>query len=328
MRQEIVNGIRKDYNKKRLQAKEDLNVRQNEIYDMLPRIKKIDQEIARLSINISRIILTKPEGLLNMIEDIRETIDTLKEEKEYILKKKGVPDIYLQEVYHCSQCNDSGYTAEGNMCFCFKQSLINELYNISSLGNLLQKENFDTFDLSKFDDIAYGKEKLTPKENTKVILKHALEFVDTFHKRDRNLLFYGGTGLGKTFMCNCIAKDLMDKGIIVLYQSSFKMFETISEHKFNRSLESYDNKDSFGLIYESDLLIIDDLGAESINSFTITELFNIINTRLITDKKTIISTNLSLEKLSEVYSDRIFSRLMSDYDIFKFYGKDIRTKRV
>lgn len=327
MRQEIINGIKKDYNKKRLQATEDLNLRQNEIYDMLPRIREIDRDIAKLSISISKIIMTKPDQMERQIEVIRETIDILKEEKNHILKKRGVPDIYLQEVYQCSQCNDTGYTSEGNMCSCYKQSLINELYNISSLGNLLKKENFDTFDLSKFDDVIFGKEKLTPKENIKVILKHALEFVDTFHKRDRNLLFYGGTGLGKTFMCNCIAKDLMDKGIIVLYQSSFKMFETISEHKFNRSLESYDNKDNFGLIYESDLLIIDDLGAEAINSFTITELFNIVNTRLITDKKTIISTNLSLEKLSEAYSDRIFSRLMSHYDIFKFYGKDIRTKR-
>jgi DNA replication protein DnaC len=327
MRQEIVNGIKKEYNKKRLQAVEDLYVRQNEIYDMLPRIKEIDQEIARLSINISRIILTKPHELENQIGSLRDKIDNLREEKKHILKKRCVPDIYLQTVYQCSQCNDTGFTVEGFMCSCYKQSLINELYNISSLGNLLQKENFDTFDLSKFDDIPYGKEKLTPKENIKIILRHALEFVDNFHKKDRNLLFYGGTGLGKTFMCNCIAKDLMDKGIIVLYQSSFKMFETISEHKFNRSLESYDNKDNFSLIYDSDLLIIDDLGAESINSFTITELFNIINTRLITEKKTIISTNLSLEKLSESYSDRIFSRLMSHYDIFKFYGKDIRTKR-
>ena len=327
MRQEIVNGIKKDYNRKRLQAVEDLYIRQNEIYDMLPRIKEIDQEIARLSINISRIILTKPHELENQIGSLRDKIDNLREEKKHILKKRCVPDIYLQTVYQCSQCNDTGFTVEGSMCSCYKQSLINELYNISSLGNLLQKENFDTFDLSKFDDIPYGKEKLTPKENIKIILRHALEFVDNFHKKDRNLLFYGGTGLGKTFMCNCIAKDLMDKGIIVLYQSSFKMFETISEHKFNRSLESYDNKDNFSLIYDSDLLIIDDLGAESINSFTITELFNIINTRLITEKKTIISTNLSLEKLSESYSDRIFSRLMSHYDIFKFYGKDIRTKR-
>jgi DNA replication protein DnaC len=327
MRQEIVNGIKKEYNKKRLQAVEDLYIRQNEIYDMLPRIKEIDQEIARLSINISRIILTKSHELEDQIGSIRDNIDSLREEKKDILKKRCVPDIYLQTVYQCSQCNDTGFTGEGSMCSCYKQSLINELYNISSLGNLLQKENFDTFDLSKFDDIPYSKEKLTPKENIKVILKHALEFVDNFNKKDRNLLFYGGTGLGKTFMCNCIAKDLMDKGIIVLYQSSFKMFETISEHKFNRSLESYDNKDNFTLIYDSDLLIIDDLGAESINSFTITELFNIINTRLITEKKTIISTNLSLEKLSESYSDRIFSRLMSHYDIFKFYGKDIRTKR-
>lgn len=326
MKQEIVNEIKKDYQRKRLRSIEELEIRRNEIYDMLPRIKEIDKDIAKLSIQLSRMVFTKPDNFVLKLKDLRETINILKEEKDFILTKRKIPDIYMREVHNCSKCNDTGYTEDGGMCSCYKQSIINSLYNISGLGNLLKKENLDTFDLSKFDDIQFGREKLTPRENIKLILKNSIDYIDGFEKHEGNILFYGGTGVGKTFMCNCIARELISKGIIVLYQTAFRMFETISEHKFNRSSESYENKDNFSMIYDSDLLIIDDLGTESINSFTITELFNIINTRLITGKKTIISTNLSLEKLSETYSDRIMSRVMSKYNVYKFYGKDIRTK--
>lgn len=326
MKQEIINEIKKDYQRKRLRSLEELEIRKSEIYDMLPRIKEIDKDIAKLSIELSRIVFTKPDNLISMLKDLRETIEVLKEERLYILNKRKIPDIYMREVHSCSKCKDTGYTSKGEMCSCYKQNIINSLYNMSGLGNLLKKENLDTFDLSRFDDVQYGKEKLTPRENIKVILKDSIEYIDNFEKHENNILFYGGTGVGKTFMCNCIARELISKGIIVLYQTAFRMFETISEHKFNRNSESFENKDNFSMIYDSDLLIIDDLGTESINSFTITELFNIINTRLITGKKTIISTNLSLEKLSETYTDRIMSRVMSLYNVYKFYGKDIRTK--
>ena len=327
MKQDVMIHIQKNYQRKRNQSKQDLEMRKSEIYDMLPRIREIDLQIAKFSLDLSRLLLNKPDNLSEQINAHRQSIQHLKSEKKSILKAKGIPEIYLKEVHSCATCRDTGYDDDGNMCTCYRQSLIDALYHVSGLKEVLKRENFDTFDLSRFDDIPFGKERLTPKDNMKVILKHGLQFADDFSNHSRNLLFYGGTGLGKTFMCNCIAKELINSGVVVLYQTSFKLFETISEHKFNRQLESPENKDNFNLIYHADLLIIDDLGAESINSFTVTELFNIINTRMITEKKTIISTNLSLEKLSELYSDRIISRLVSHYDIFKFYGKDIRTKR-
>jgi DNA replication protein DnaC len=327
MKDEIINSIKKSYQKKRLRSMEDLKIRKEEIYDMIPRMKEIDKDIAKLSLDVSRIIINKSEDYEKDIANIKETITLLREEKAYIMHQRKIPEIYFKEVHVCSKCNDTGYEDNGKMCSCFKQSLINELYNISGLGELLEKENFSTFDLMKFDDVKYANEKLTPRENMKIIKKQSFNFIENFPNSDRNLLFYGGTGMGKTFICNCIAKELIDRGILVLYQTSFKMFEIISEHKFNRNMESFENKDNFSMIYDSDLLILDDLGTESINSFTTTELFNIINTRMITNKKTIISTNLSLEKLSETYSDRIISRIVSKYDIFKFYGKDLRIKR-
>ncbi|SHJ27626.1 DNA replication protein DnaC [Dethiosulfatibacter aminovorans DSM 17477] len=325
MRQEIINDIKKEYQKKRLRSKAELQMRRTELYEMLPEIKTIDNTISKLSLEVSRLAFTRPANFEKKMEDCRVTINELREEKKSILEKRKIPDIYLKEVHSCSKCSDTGYV-DGKMCSCYKQLLINELYNISGLGQLLEKENFDTFDLSKFDDAKYGNEKMSQRENMKQVFRAALHYTDNFHKSNKNLLFYGGTGLGKTFTCNCIAKELMGKGIVVLYQTAFRMFETISEHKFNRSAESYENKDNYSMIYNADLLIIDDLGSESINSFTNTELFNILNSRMINNKKTIVSTNLSLEKMSEIYSDRIISRIMSTYGMIKFFGKDIRTR--
>jgi DNA replication protein DnaC len=325
MRQEILNEIKKDYQKKRLRSKKELQDRRSELYEMIPKIKTIDNTISRMSIEVSRLAFTRPGNFERKMHDYKVTINELRAEKKSILERKKIPEIYLKEVHSCSKCKDTGYIG-GKMCSCYKQVLINELYNISGLGKLLERENFDTFDLSKFDDNKYKNEKLSQKENMKQVFRAALHYTENFEKSKKNLLFYGGTGLGKTFACNCIAKELMSKGIVVLYQTAFRMIETISEHKFNRSAESYENKDNYSMIYNADLLIIDDLGTESINSFTTTELFNIINSRMINDKKTIISTNLSLEKMSETYSDRIISRIMSNYVMFKFYGKDIRTR--
>lgn len=325
MRQEILNEIKKEYNKKRLRSKSELQIRKTELYEMLPEIKSIDNTISKLSLAVSRLAFTRPDNFEKKMMDYKNTINDLRKEKKNIFEKKNIPERYMKEVHSCDKCNDTGYV-NGKMCSCYKQILINELYNISGLGQLLEKENFDTFNLSKFDDTKFKNEKMSQRENMKQVFRAALHYTDNFEKSDKNLLFYGGTGLGKTFTCNCIAKELMSKGIVVLYQTAFRMIETISEHKFNRNGESYENKDNYSMIYSADLLIIDDLGTESVNSFTTTELFNIINSRMINNKKTIISTNLSLEKLSETYSDRIISRVMSKYIMIKFYGKDIRTR--
>ena len=162
------------------------------------------------------------------------------------------------------------------------------------------------------------------EKNIITIKTKCIEFVNNFDNPDtKNLLFTGNTGLGKTFMCNCIAKSLLDKGHLVIYQTAFKMFEIIEEYKFHNINNSI-SKENYNNLFECDLLIIDDLGTELTNTFTVSELFMILNTRLLNKKKTIISTNFSLSKLAETYTERISSRIFDKFTLVKFVGKDLR----
>lgn len=211
------------------------------------------------------------------------------------------------------------------MCTCLKQKLINIEYNKSNIHNL-NKYNFNNFNLNLFSD-EINKEKynsdISPRENIKKIKKLAEEFIDNFDNPDsKNLLFTGNTGLGKSFLSSCIANELILKGKTVLYQTSSEMLESILDYRFGKG-----NKNIEDNIYSVDLLIIDDLGTETINSIKSTELYNIINNRLLNNKKTIISTNLNIKNLYANYDERIVSRFIGYYNICRFFGEDIRLKK-
>ena len=152
----------------------------------------------------------------------------------------------------------------------------------------------------------------------------AKEFVDTFEEEFCNLFFYGDTGVGKTFLSNCIAKELMDRSYSVIYLSSFELFDTLAKSKFGKD-DTADQMNEH--ILDCDLLIIDDLGTELANSFTVSQLFLCLNERILRRKSTIISTNLSLESLVQIYSERTFSRITSNYTMLKLTGDDIRIKK-
>ena len=313
-----------DYNKKRLKAFKDADIRKEELYERVPNLEETDKNVHLLSIKLSKLILSNPENLQDEVKKLRGNIDELKKEKKEMYKKYNIPENFLEYDYECKKCNDTGYTADGKRCKCFNKQIINYLYKMSNIVHMLDKENFDTFDINVFSNEPYNNEIYTPKQNMYNILETCEDFCNNFDKTNMNLLFYGGTGLGKTFMCNCIAKTLIDMEKTVLYQTAFNLFEILENHKFNRLNETEANRINYNLMFESELLIIDDLGTEFNNSFTNAELFNIINERLITDKKTIISTNLSLEQLAETYSDRIMSRVFNNFIAHKFYGKDLR----
>ncbi len=313
-----------EYNRKRLRAAKEADIRKEELYERVPNLQNIDKQIKLLSIKLSKLILSNPENINNEIFKIREDLENLKIEKKEMLMKYKIPENFLDQDYECKKCNDTGYTIDGKRCRCFNKQIINYLYEMSNIVHMLSKENFDTFDINVFSNETYHGETYTPKQNMYNILETCEDFCNNFDKVNVNLLFYGGTGLGKTFMCNCIAKALIDMEKTVLYQTAFNLFEILENHKFNRLNETEENRINYNLMFESDLLIIDDLGTEFNNSFTNAELFNIINERLISDKKTIISTNLSLEQLAETYSDRIMSRVFNNFIAHKFYGKDLR----
>ena len=219
------------------------------------------------------------------------------------------------------------------MCNCLKQRMINISYHKSNLSNL-QKENFEHFDFNKFSDevnLEKYKMNISPRENIKQIRKASIEFIQNFENPDiKNLFFTGNTGLGKTYMTNCIANELLKLGKTVLYQTAPVLLETIIDHKFNKYKTSNPN-DFYEQVLTADLLIIDDLGTECINTMKLSELFTILNARglNLNNKitRTIISTNLSIEQVFQVYEERIGSRIAGFYDIYYFFGDDLRLKK-
>lgn len=324
MRNNFIKDILLEYEKRRDNAEKELEYRQNEVYKIVPRLKEIDDEIAKVGIKLSRIILQNPDNYEVEVAKIRDFTEKLKQEKAILLTENNIPLNFLEINYTCNVCKDTGFTDNGMRCKCFKQKLINKAYAMSNIAPLLEKENFQTFNINIFSEEKFDDDDITPRQNMLNILSISEGFVNNFDtNNEENLIFYGTTGLGKTFLCNCIAKALLDKGKIVVYQTAFKILEIIEEYKFNKE-KTPELRMSYNLLFNCDLLIIDDLGTELTNTFTNIEIFNIINNRIIQNRKTIISTNLSLAQIINIYGDRVSSRIFGKFNKLKFFGPDLR----
>ncbi len=324
MKDIVLKKIRDEYNQKKLRAQNEADKIKEMIYKKHPRLEELDTQIALTSIDLSKTILTKPENIDEIILQIKRNLDALKEEKNEILKANNLTQDSFKPNFECNLCEDTGYLENGNRCKCYKQKIIESLYDMSNIKHRLKKENFNSFDISVFSNEKYKDETITPKQNMYNVLDACSNFCTKFDEDVPSFLFYGATGVGKTFMCNCIAADLIERGKTVIYQTASNLIEIIEAHKFGKINETQFSKDNYNYLFECDLLIIDDLGTELNNSFTNSELFNIINARMISDKKMIISTNLSLNELAQTYSERIISRVFNEFATFKFFGKDLR----
>ena len=324
MRKSKLRELLVSYERKRDRAESDLEDRKKDVYNQIPEIKNIDDEVASLGLKLARLVLSNPSNKKEILKESQVKMNELKKRKDELLKQYKVPDWYLDVQYNCNTCNDRGFLQNGQKCNCLKQEIINDAYKMSNLSKVLHNQNFSTLDTSIFSKERVPGSNISPYENILEIVAICELFIMNFDKDNgENLLFYGDTGLGKTFMCNCIAKELLDKGHLVIYQTAFKMFEIIEDYKF-KNTDSHISKDNYENLFDCDLLIIDDLGTELTNSFTNSELFNIINTRLLSGKKTIISTNLSPMQLGSEYAQRIFSRVFDRFKMVKFIGKDLR----
>lgn len=319
--------ILNDYERKRIYEINALELRKNELYSQNPRLQQIDSELSSSSISIAKnLIKFKDPSLLN---NLNNTINNLKEEKKSILKSLGKDESYLKVHYDCDVCKDTGYITEGFKtvkCNCLKQKIFNLEYNKSNISNL-ENQNFSRFKSTFYSetvDKQKYKSEISPRENIEIIKKISMHFIKNFDDpKEKNLLFTGNTGLGKTFLSSCIANEILKKGKTVLYQTSPIMFDTIIDYRFGKN-----DTNIYNSLLDVDLLIIDDLGTESMNSMKFSEFFNIVNTRLLNQNnhctKTIISTNLSLQNLFQSYDERIVSRFIGNYNICRFFGDDIR----
>lgn len=315
--------ITRIYNQKQLRNRHNQTKRQEEIYTKIPRIHEIDYSIATISVKRAKELLNGNESALS---HLRQELVDLAEEKRLLLLRNGYSETYLEMQYDCPDCQDTGY-CNGTKCHCFKQASIDMLYTQSNLREILKTENFQHFTLAYYDNEEInpitGKTQMINMTEIHDICRN---FVLHFEKEFENLFFYGDTGVGKTFLSNCIAKELLDRSFSVIYLSAIELFDLFSRMTFSEDIPEQ-SSDLLQFIIECDLLIIDDLGTELTNTFTNSKLFYCLNTRYLHKKSTIISTNLTLDRINDTYSERIFSRISSNYTLLKFFGSDIRIKK-
>ena len=261
-------------------------------------------------------------GDIGVLSQLKEELADLREQKALLIRAKGYPDDYLELHYRCPDCKDTGWR-DGRKCHCFLKAQMKLLYAQSNLDQVLDQENFGNLSYAYYDDQEILPEiGLTNADYMRRVVRGCMDFAADFDRKKENLLFTGSTGVGKTFLTNCIARALMDSGHSVIYLSAGDLFEVFSRNKFDYDTPE-DMRDTYRYILDCDLLIIDDLGTELNNSFTSSQLFYCINERMNMSRSTIISTNLSIARLRDSYTDRVTSRIMR-YRIIPLYGRDIR----
>ena len=317
-----------EYDSKRTKALTDLENRKNKLMESSSEYFKLEQELHSLSIESIKSILTlSPKEEEDKILLLEKKTKLISSKKDDLLKRLNLPSDYLLPHFECNICQDTGFF-QNSLCSCIKQRMFDLAYNKANIGNIAY-ENFTNFNFDVYSNqpnAAIYNSQLSPRDNIKKIYDISKKFIDNFENpEEKNLMFLGPTGLGKTFLSNCIAKSILELGKTVLYQTAPVMLDEIIKEKFQSSTQLLDN------ILGVDLLIIDDLGTETMNNLKFTELFNIINTRLLNQNhkitKTIISTNLNIKDIFEVYDERIGSRIVGNYNLCRFFGDDIRLKK-
>lgn len=316
------NRVLREYDERRLRNKYELDKRRQEAYQAIPKLKELEDELISLSAQSGRLALFGNTGAL---DELKSNSSKLKEQQKQLILDNGYPEDYLLIQYNCNKCKDTGFIGN-EKCNCFKQAIADMIYEGSNIKSVLDRENFSAFSFKYYsDDYIDESIGLSPLSNMQKIVASCKSFIRHFDKKNENLLFLGNTGVGKTFLANCIAKELLDKGYTVIYLTAFRLFDILEKYKFGREAEnSLAAADQFEYILDCDMLIIDDLGTELSNSFTTSQLYLIINERLLRQKSTLISTNLSLDNLNTNYSERIYSRIISNYCIRRVVGEDIR----
>ena len=310
----------------RRQNETELLKRTAQVYKDSPAVKELDEEIRKTVSDVIGLALKHGKDVESAVEEIGDENQYLQSERKRELVIAGYPADYLDEKYFCPICHDTGYVGT-EMCSCLKKLYMDEQRKELSALLKLGSETFDSFDLDWYTTEKGKDEKVSPRENMECIYETCVQYSRKFGKNSLNLFMSGGTGLGKTFLSTCIAKVVSERGFSVVYDTACSVFEKFEQEKFSKSDDMDQLKNDLRRYMTCDLLIIDDLGTEMTTSFTVSVLYNIINTRLITNKKTIINSNLTKDDMVSRYSPQIVSRLEGEYHVLLFSGQDIRLQK-
>lgn len=304
----------------------ELENRVKEVFTKSPEYAILDKQIKDdiISISLGRISDSLEDKAVPHISAYRERVLELSAKKKKLLVSLGYPADYLETIYTCPDCQDTGYIGN-EKCHCFRKYVTELFYSKSNAKNISKEQTFNNFSFSHYrDDYVDETIGLSPYKNMQNIVSICRKFVEEFDNTSDNLLLYGNTGLGKTYLSNCIANELIKSCHNVVCLSAIELFKAFSKSEFEKDALS---SDAASEIIECDLLIIDDLGTELSNNFTNMTLFYCVNDRILKNKSTIISTNLSLNDMFNRYSEKIFSRIAQSYKALKLVGQDIRLKK-
>ncbi len=315
------NAILRQYDDRQAMSRALLAKRRAEVDAAIPAYHELENRIIEGSIRCAEQAFYEGQDTLDAL---RKENERLSKQKQELLVSFGFPADYLTPAYQCPDCKDTGMIGE-DRCHCFKQAVVDLLYRQSNLGDILKEENFSSFSFDYYNntekDHVTG---MTPLQNMHRIYDTALSFVKHFDSENSNLLFYGNSGLGKTFLSHCIAGELLGTAHTVLYLTAFQLFDILGKAMREEDVTQAASAEH---ILDCDLLIIDDLGTELSTAFTVSRFSQCINERYLSRRSTIISTNLSIQDLAVVYGERNFSRISSSYTLLRFYGEDIRLQK-
>ena len=308
-------SIMREYARRQTRSRQELEERLVRIHQEIPELLPLEEAITACQAGKVRAAVSQDSGKL---KELDAQLRDLQNKRAVLLSEHRLGPADLEPVYTCPDCRDTGYIGE-KKCHCFLQAEIDLLYHQSRLKDVLEQENFQTFSYQWYE----GEDREIMRRN----VAEARMFIDRFDDSFENLLLLGAVGTGKTFLSNCIAKELIDSCHSVVYLTAFQLFELLSEAAFGKEKTTSAGQFAYPYIFDCDLLIIDDLGTELPNTFTVSQFFLCINERILRKKSTLISSNLDMEALRNIYSERTLSRIISCYKIRQLPGNDIRIRK-
>ena len=315
----IYKRIYDEYSQKYLVARERADSKAREVRAAIPEVARIDRELSLTGLEIFSASLSGVDKDVRLSE-IRAKNEALQKRRAELLVENGYPEDYSDVKYDCEKCGDTGFV-DNKMCSCMKEALTLAGIESSGFGKLISAQSFENFSLE------YYKKNMTHYEMVRKNVEYLKSYAEGFNSGvSQSILMMGGTGLGKTHLSSAVARRVIEKGNDVFYTGAIDLFSQFEIQRFR----SYSNEPNelIERYFECDLLIIDDLGTEMINQFSVSTLYNLLNDRLSRKKPTIVSTNLSQDEIMKKYTDRITSRMFGEYRVLLFAGTDIRAQKV
>lgn len=307
---------KRELDRRREKATLSAQSQETELLSEIPELSQIKSRLAQIGFNISKVFFMNSDKKAEIEKLANESLE-LQKKRDELLEKHGYSSDALEVHYSCPHCSDTGFIGE-RLCKC-QTELLKEIEK-REIGKLapLEECTFESFDVNYYPE--ESENGISPKLKAQKILDSCRSYAGSFTPDSKNIMFMGGTGLGKTHLSLAIANVAISRGYHAVYGTAQNILSDLEAERFGRTARNY----SQSSVLDCDLLVFDDLGCEFTNQYSVSELYNIINSRILSRRATIISTNIGFDELSSKYDQRITSRISGEYSVLTLIGNDIR----